>query len=138
MFTISLVLGVGLFVGWWFRELPDALVYISAIPVFLMAFSSTQRKFMFWRSGAQCEYNSCTKSWEAGYMLEAHHKVPLHNGGCDDVNNGEMLCIPHHAQRHEQLARNEREDGNYGAANADAYSARKIKQRSIWRNGHGN
>lgn len=130
---ISLILGLGLGVSWWFRLVPDMWVYVLAIPVCLMAFTSAQRKYMFWRAGAKCEANGCTRTWEDGYMLEAHHIVPLHEGGSDNVTNGIFLCITDHAKAHEKLAQKATREGRHQDANANAYSARQIRKRSIWR-----
>lgn len=131
MFTILLFLGLG--VSWWFRLLPDIWVYILILPVCLMAFSPSQRKYMFWRAGAKCEANGCDRTWEDGYMLEAHHIKPLHEGGTDNVTNGEMLCVRDHAKAHERLAEKATREGRHNDARSNAYSARQIKKRSIWR-----
>lgn len=72
MFTIGWVLVFGVGLGWWTDFLPTDLTILLAIPALGMAFTASQRKYMFWRAGAKCEADGCTRTWEDGYMLEAH------------------------------------------------------------------
>lgn len=134
MFVLSLLAGGLLGFWWYFRMLPDPIIYLLCLPVFLMAFTSGQRKFMFWRAGAKCE--NCGDSWESGVMLEAHHKKPLHEGGANHTDNGEMLCRPCHADAHEDLAYEAKKRGDSRAESANKYSARQIRKRRKCRDGY--
>jgi len=35
-------------------------------------------------------------------ILEAHHKVPVHSGGSDELDNLTTLCYPCHSKRHSE------------------------------------
>ena len=39
---------------------------------------------------------------------EAHHINPWHTGGRTDLDDGELLCSPHHHQVHDPAYRTER------------------------------
>lgn len=133
MFLLSLVFGGVLGVCWWFRFIPDPLIYGLSLVVVGMAFSSWQRKHLFKRADAKCE--DCGADWNEGYMLEAHHIKPLNEGGADHTDNGVMVCIPCHADRHDDLAYEAKKRGDRRSHDANAYSARQIRKRSIWRRG---
>ena len=78
-----------------------------------MAFSDVTVRAAWQRAGGRCE---CGRSncghgpWRCGKILnwnargmdyapggwEAHHKVPVCQGGSDSLSNGQILCIPCH------------------------------------------
>lgn len=116
----------------------ETIWYLCVLPLLLLffsfsAFTKGQRKFMFWRAQAKCE--TCGNKWDDGVMLEAHHIKPLHDGGSNHTDNGEMLCRPCHADAHENLAYEAKKKGNMRSHEANAYSARQIRKRRKWRHG---
>lgn len=110
------------------------IVPYIVLSILWAAFSKAQRKFLFWQSDAKCE--NCGSDWYKGHMLEAHHKVPLSDGGSNSVDNGEMLCRPCHADKHESLSHVAKKSGNTRSERNNAYAARSIRKRRNKRNGY--
>ena len=75
-----------------------------------MCFNKQQRKVIFARANACCEH--CGAKWSDGVMLEVDHVLPICEGGKDEVSNGQLLCRPCHAKKHEQLAREAQQRGD--------------------------
>lgn len=116
----------------------EGLWYLCGLPLLFVlflfgAFTKGQRSYIFWRAGAKCE--SCSADWNDGYMLECDHIKPLHAGGSDHVDNGQLLCRPCHANKHESAAHDAKKRGDSTTHNKEAYSARQIRRRSVWRRG---
>lgn len=107
------------------------LIVLLFLVVF--GFDEFQRGQIFKRAGARCEV--CGKSWNQGFYLECHHIVPLGDGGRNSVDNGQLLCINHHARAHENIAAMRLKDGDSASAKRNAYSARVIKGRNPRRRG---
>lgn len=97
-------------------------------------FPKWARRVIFARDKATCQ--GCFKKWDDGWMLECDHIVPNGNGGCNDPDNGQLLCIECHADKHERVSRQFRKQGNIKSANAHAYWSRQIRKRNPRRYNH--
>lgn len=102
----------------------EILILFLLVLLSFGAFTKWQRKDIFKRDGATCQ--SCGVTWEDGYMLECHHKIPLNCGGANSTSNGILLCRSCHAMAHRELAQNATSTKERNA-NATAY--RLIKKR---------
>lgn len=74
-----------------------------------MAFSENQRRSIFKRARGRCENGvvvgdePCDRTFSDGWMTHCHHIRPRHMGGRDDISNGTLLCVEHHALAHLEL-----------------------------------
>lgn len=64
-------------------------------------FSSETKRQAGSERGWTCE--RCGRRFSDGYCLECHHVIPTHDGGSDDIENLEILCLEDHADAHEDL-----------------------------------
>lgn len=60
--------------------------------------------------GWVCEV--CGREWKDGWLLEAHHKIPTHNGGKNTRDNWILLCQECHIEAHEELSRKDHNSAN--------------------------
>lgn len=91
-----------------------------------MGFPKYVRIKAFAIAGGRCEW--CGRDWNDGYMLYAHHKIPVNDNGKDTLENCEMLCRDCHSKRHQHLAEFHKRSGNKKLCNQNAYAARTIKK----------
>ena len=109
------------------------LILLLLVPLIFCAFPKFMRHQMFARDDARCV--RCGRSWYDGWMLEMHHKIPLHNGGPNTIENGETLCLDCHAYRHLMLAKEDKKRGDKKSEAQNMYAFRLIKSRSRFRRG---
>lgn len=69
-------------------------------------------------------------------MSNKSHIQPLSDGGTDHTDNGEMVCRPCHAERHEDLAYEAKKRGDSRSERNNAYAARQIRKRRKYRDGY--
>ncbi len=50
-------------------------------------------------AGWECEFGDCDKANADGSMVHAHH-----NERGDDSSGGQLLCVDHHQQTHQEVA----------------------------------
>lgn len=50
-------------------------------------------------AGWGCEFGDCDKENADGWMVHAHH-----NERGDDSSGGQLLCVDHHQQTHQEIA----------------------------------
>lgn len=99
-----------------------------------MAFDEWQRKEIFARADAKCEH--CGASWHKDkVMLECDHIVPLSDFGENTTANGQLLCRPCHAKKHEQLAKEARKRGDRQSEHNNARAAASIRAKPRLRTG---
>ena len=101
-----------------------------------MAFEEWQRKQIFARADAKCEW--CGKKWSDGYMLECDHIIPLSMGGANETHNGQLLCRRCHAKKHMQIAKEAKARGDKKAYGEHDRAARMIGRKSDMRYGYEN
>lgn len=99
-----------------------------------MAFEEWQRRAIFARANAQCEW--CGKKWSDGFMLECDHIVPLSVFGENDISNGQLLCRRCHAKKHMQLAKEAKQRGDMKAYHDNDRASRLIGRKSDKRYGY--
>lgn len=58
---------------------------------------TTWAKLVKERDGQRCRQPGCQTPYD---RVEAHHIIPLAEGGADTITNGVTLCHAHHQQRH--------------------------------------
>lgn len=115
----------------------DWLIFCAPVPVLLVialfAFTKAQRAILFRRADAKCE--NCGVDWNDGYMLHADHIKPEALGGGDGLDNGQMLCVPCHREKHANDAYEAKKRGDTRAEKVNEYAVRQLNKRSIWRRG---
>jgi len=82
---------------------------LGLIAVSFLAFSREKRRAWFMKEfGASCQ--DCGRKWDDGWMLEYDHITPVYLGGCNDLENADLLCLFCHLTKHEDA-------GEKGASN---------------------
>lgn len=104
---------------WW------GVIALTTLALSEFAYSRPQRAKMGKLRGWTCEEPECGKKYSLGWMLEFHHKIPVSSGGQDTEENAELLCLPHHADRHDDL-------GEPDVANSIRQRARANKGGRTW------
>lgn len=62
----------------------------------LLAFNRNTRKEILERDKFTCQHPDCTRSFYAGWHIQAAHYPDLHGTGDDDPECGRVLCTGHH------------------------------------------
>lgn len=79
-----------------------------------------------WGKEVGWECMVCGRKWTDGWLLEAHHIIPTHNGGKNIRENWILLCVEHHEEAHRELARKD-------SYSADLIHRRLEKKKGRWR-----